>query len=134
MAALRKPTSTNAENRQTLARACLLNAALPRISARWKMQVLHAVHGGITTYGALKHRLPGVSHQVLSTRLRELVDEELLARGAAPSDPAAIPRVSYRNCPPCRQSVRSGSSEAAGRCTCCTTCSSSRAACPSCAV
>lgn len=95
MAALRKPTSTNAENRQTLARACLLNAALPQISARWKMQVLHAIHGGTTSYGALKRHLPGISHQVLSTRLREMVDEALIERDAA----SASPRVTYRSTP-----------------------------------
>lgn len=99
MAALRKPTSTNTENLARLARTCPINAALPQISARWKMSVLHAIHdgadalgesrpgsaarrqGGVASrYGALKRRLRGVTDQMLSTRLRELVEEGLAVR------------------------------------------------------
>lgn len=80
MAALRKPTSTNTENLASLARTCPINAALPQISARWKMSVLHAIHDGVDRYGALKRRLPRVTDQMLSARLRELVDEGLAVR------------------------------------------------------
>ena len=94
---MRKPTSTNAENQRALVRVCPLNQALPRLGARWKMQVLHGIAHGITTFGALKRALPGVSDHVLAMRLRELVEEALVERavGTAPH-PTVAPPSSYR--------------------------------------
>lgn len=95
MAAARKLTSANAENQRALGRACPLNETLPRVSARWKMQVLHSVAHGVATFGALKRALPGISDHLLAMRLNELVEESLLDRG--PADVSAnARRSSYR--------------------------------------
>jgi DNA-binding HxlR family transcriptional regulator len=93
MSSARKEASSNAQNQRTLARACVANEVLERISRRWKMQVLYSIRRGVGTFGALKVELPGVSDHVLGRRLRELTLEGLVLRhevaGAAP------PRATY---------------------------------------
>lgn len=93
MTSARKEASSNAQNQRTLARACVANEVLERISRRWKMQILYSIRRGVGTFGALKVELPGVSDHVLGRRLRELTLEGLVLRrevtGAAP------PRATY---------------------------------------
>ena len=98
MSATRKETSTNSENRGALGRACLLNDSLARIGARWKMQTLYEMARGAESFGALKQALPRVSDQMLSTRLRELVNEGLATRMAEPLGEAPA-RTTYRPTP-----------------------------------
>lgn len=74
---MRKANSTNSMNRRSLAGACVLNEALARLALRWKMPVLNAIACGAGSYGELRAALPEITHQMLATRLRELVDEGL---------------------------------------------------------
>ena len=91
----RKITSTNFGNQHRLAQTCILNDTLYRIAMRWKMQVLYFIHGGVQGFGALKRALPGVSDHVLGRRLRELLDEGLIEKGAAGSDVADAQKPTY---------------------------------------
>lgn len=75
-----KETSTNALNRRALGRACVMNDVLARVSLRWKMQILFAIHSGHRNFAALKRHLSEVSDHVLAHRLGELVDEGLAVR------------------------------------------------------
>lgn len=90
MPAPQKLTSSNHANRRQLASECLVNDALTRIGARWKMQVLYFIEHGTDTFGALKRSLPGVSDHMLATRLRELT-----AEGLADKRPDAAGRHAY---------------------------------------
>lgn len=81
-----KQTSTNAENRRALGRACVMNDVLARVSLRWKMQVLFAIHSGHGNFAALKRELPEVSDHILAHRLRELVAERLVVRIESKAD------------------------------------------------
>lgn len=80
---MRKMSSTNSQNRLSLRETCVLNDALPRLALRWKMPILHAIANGASSYGELRAKLPEITHQMLATRLRELVAEGLAVRGAA---------------------------------------------------
>lgn len=82
MPAQRKLESSNFINQRALASTCVVNDALTRIGARWKMQTLHAIHHGVCTFAALKRTLPNVSDHVLATRLRELAAERLVDKQA----------------------------------------------------
>lgn len=81
---MRKTSSTNSVNRLALAETCLLNDALSRLALRWKMPVLHAIAHGAGSYGELRAALPEISHQMLATRLRELVAERLVMKVCGP--------------------------------------------------
>lgn len=77
---MRKESSTNTRNRLALGQVCVVHEALASLSLRWKVPVLHAVAGGVSTYGALQRALPAATDQMLGTRLRELVAEGLLVK------------------------------------------------------
>ena len=86
---MRKPSSTNSQNRRILVRCCILNDVLERLALRWKMPVLRELANGATTYRELRRALPAASDQMLAKRLRELVDEGLalkLQTGAEAAD------------------------------------------------
>lgn len=78
MLATRKLDSSNTVNQKALSGVCVVNDALTRVGARWKMSALYAIAGGAATFAALKRGLPGVSDHVLATRLRELTVEGLI--------------------------------------------------------
>jgi len=88
---MRKPSSTNSQNRNALVRCCILNDVLERVALRWKMPVLNKLAGGISRYRELRQALPEVSDQMLAKRLRELVEEGLVikVRCDAPGTPHA---------------------------------------------
>lgn len=77
---MRKPSSTNSQNRNALVRCCILNDVLERVALRWKMPVLNKLAGGVSRYRELRQALPEVSDQMLAKRLRELVDERLVIK------------------------------------------------------
>jgi DNA-binding HxlR family transcriptional regulator len=92
---MRKATSTNSQNRLSLGEACVLNDALARLALRWKMPVLHAIASGTSSYGELRAKLPEISHQMLASRLRELVAEGLAVKVSG--DDARAPRYAVTN-------------------------------------
>jgi DNA-binding HxlR family transcriptional regulator len=80
MPVMRKLTSTNLANQRALAEVCVLNETLYRIGMRWKMQLLYSVQHGCHHFAAMKRALPNVSDHVLGRRLRELLEEGLVAK------------------------------------------------------
>lgn len=57
---------------------CNIAQSLNLIGDRWSMLLLHAVLAGCHTYGELQEELEGIPTNLLSQRLRELVEEGLL--------------------------------------------------------
>lgn len=87
---MRKEASTNSQNRRVLGERCVAHEVLARVALRWKVPVLHAIANGAGSYGELRKALPAVTHQMLATRLRELVAEGLVLKVEGPR--SASPR------------------------------------------
>lgn len=67
--------------------------ALALISGKWKMNILYCLsEEGILRYGELKKILGNVTHRVLSCKLKELEENELVIRKEYPQIP---PKVEY---------------------------------------
>jgi len=80
MASEIKENSTNAHNLKVLASSCEVNEILTNISPRWKMQILYSISKGVYQFSKLKEAFPSLSDQVLSKRLSELADENLVSK------------------------------------------------------
>ena len=73
---------------------CPLNRALKLIGGKWKMQILCSLYNnGPTRHNRLKRGLDGISNTVLSSALRELEADGLVARREYLEVPV---RVEYR--------------------------------------
>lgn len=72
-----KPSSSNAYNLQLLEAAHDVNHILTMISARWKMEILCSITGGVNQFSLLKEKFPSLSSQILAKRLSEMVNEGL---------------------------------------------------------
>lgn len=59
-------------------RAAALAEALNRVGDRWTLLVVDALLGGARRFGDLEAAVPGISTNVLSTRLKHLVAEGLV--------------------------------------------------------
>lgn len=74
--------------------ACPTRRLLDRIGTKWtSMVVRRLAEGGELRFGELRRRVPGVSQKMLSTTLRSLVLDGLVARRV---EDAVPPRVHYR--------------------------------------
>jgi DNA-binding HxlR family transcriptional regulator len=76
----KKLTSTNAMNRDFLEDRCTLNKVLRIIGKRWVAEVLVLIRNDVRRFSQLKECLAGVSDNVLSTVLNELVKEGLVEK------------------------------------------------------
>jgi DNA-binding HxlR family transcriptional regulator len=72
---------------------CPLEECLRVLAGAWTPQVLWYLNDGPRRFGELKRAMPGVSAKVLTTRLRELEERDVLARRVLPTSP---PSVEYR--------------------------------------
>ena len=72
---------------------CPLEECLRVLAGAWTPQVLWHLADGPRRFGELKRAIPGVSAKVLTTRLRELEERDVLARRVLPTSP---PSVEYR--------------------------------------
>ncbi len=69
------------------------NYAVSIIGGKWKMQILFWLWKyEIMRYGEIKRALDGVTHKMLSTKLKELESDELIIRHEYPGVP---PKVEY---------------------------------------
>ena len=75
------------------ATSCHAQTTLRLIGGKWKTMILYELAGETRRYGALKTALAGVSAQVLTTSLRELESDGLIARQIFAEVP---PRSEYR--------------------------------------
>lgn len=58
----------------------LVHAAIELIGRRWVGVILIAVEGGAERFSDIRDAVPGLSDRLLSQRLRELEDEQIIAR------------------------------------------------------
>ncbi|GLZ40284.1 helix-turn-helix domain-containing protein [Actinokineospora sp. NBRC 105648] len=75
---------------------CPVEFAVEVIGGKWAVVVLAHLKDGEHRYGELRRRMPEVSEKVLTTRLRELEDADLVERT---SDGGTPPAVTYRLTP-----------------------------------
>lgn len=67
--------------------------AISLISGKWKMHILYLLwQKKVMRYNELKRDLNGITHKVLSQRLNELEDDQLIIRKEYPQVP---PKVEY---------------------------------------
>lgn len=66
--------------------------AIELIGKRWTGAIVFALTDGPLRFGELREAVPGLSDRLLSSRLRELEGEDLVARDVEPGSPV---RVSY---------------------------------------
>jgi DNA-binding HxlR family transcriptional regulator len=76
----KKMTSTNAMNRDFLDDRCTLNKVLRIIGKRWVAEVLILIRNDVRRFSQLKECLAGISDNVLSTVLNDLVKEGLIEK------------------------------------------------------
>lgn len=96
--------TTTAEQRRTEARraydaflaTCPTRQVLATLSDKWFPLVVTALADGPQRYGALRHRIAGVSQKMLTQTLRTLERDGLITRLVTPSSP---PRVDYELTP-----------------------------------
>lgn len=77
---MKKISSTNFENNQTLQAECGLTFAMIMLAGRWKVNILWNIKAGANRYGMLKSAIPGISEKMLTERLREMEEEGLIIR------------------------------------------------------
>lgn len=73
-------------------RACAVEAFLDTLGGRWKGMILFHLLPGTLRFGELRKALPGVTQRMLTTQLRELEKDEIIARKVYAEVP---PRVEY---------------------------------------
>ena len=72
---------------------CETEATLDLISGKWKIFILwHLGTGGTHRFSELQRAIPKISHKMLMSQLRELIDDELVQREVFPEIP---PKVEY---------------------------------------
>jgi DNA-binding HxlR family transcriptional regulator len=69
----RKISSTNFLNETFLEERCVLNKVLKIIGKRWMPEILLLIENKVNRFSTLKECLEGISDNVLSTSLNELV-------------------------------------------------------------
>ncbi len=89
---MRKSTSVNLENEQTLEIDCPFIYALSLIGKRWKPAILWKMTEGIYRFGEMKRAIPPISEKMLTQHLRELEVDGLITRTIYAEMP---PRVEY---------------------------------------
>jgi len=71
---------------------CPVTATMDLIGGKWKILVLHHINNDINRFGKMSLMLRDISKQMLTTQLRELENDGLIARTIYPEIP---PRVEY---------------------------------------
>jgi DNA-binding HxlR family transcriptional regulator len=71
---------------------CPVTATMELIGGKWKILVLHLINNDINRFGKMSMMLKDISKQMLTTQLRELENDGLIARTIFPEIP---PRVEY---------------------------------------
>ncbi|MBV7703204.1 helix-turn-helix transcriptional regulator [Nocardia nova] len=72
---------------------CGIDAAMDVLGGKWKPLILWELEAhGVRRFGELRRGLPGVSEKMLIQHLRELEEDDIIARNVFPEVP---PRVEY---------------------------------------
>ena len=67
-------------NHSTLFGLCPYVTALEIINGRWKMLIIKYINEGITHFGQLKRKLPGITQSMLTNQLRSLEKDGIITR------------------------------------------------------
>lgn len=89
---MRKLSSVNLENEQSLETDCPFIYALTLMGKRWKPAILWKMTEGVYRFGEFKRAIPQISEKMLTQHLRELEADGLITRTIFPEMP---PRVEY---------------------------------------
>jgi DNA-binding HxlR family transcriptional regulator len=89
---IRKSSSVNLENEQSLGNDCPFIYALSLMGKRWKPAILWKMCEGIYRFGEMKRAIPQISEKMLSQHLRELEADGIITRTIYAEMP---PRVEY---------------------------------------
>ena len=76
----RKPTSTNAMNRDNLIDFCGMVYAVDLLGGRWKLLILYKLEGRTLRFSELKKHLPNITDRMLTLHLQELEKNDLVIR------------------------------------------------------
>jgi len=76
----RKPTSVNYLNETFLDDRCVLNKVLKIIGKRWVSEILLMIEKDVNRFSLIKENLDGISDNVLSHSLADLVKHGILAK------------------------------------------------------
>jgi DNA-binding HxlR family transcriptional regulator len=76
----KKSNSSNQANELLLQERCVLNKVLKLTGKRWLAEILLLIEADINRFSQLKATLKGISDNVLSTNLNELLKAELLTK------------------------------------------------------
>ncbi|SFM08775.1 winged helix-turn-helix transcriptional regulator [Salibacterium qingdaonense] len=72
---------------------CRVEDALSILTGKWKpIILLHLLQEGTQRFNELKRKMPGVTQKMLTKQLRELEEEDIIARTIYPQVP---PKVEY---------------------------------------
>ncbi|MEC4114734.1 helix-turn-helix domain-containing protein [Myroides pelagicus] len=77
---MRKETSTNFSNENTLKEYCAAHRVLMQISGRWKMSILFALTERELRYHEFIEVLPNLSERILTKQLSELQKDNLIRK------------------------------------------------------
>jgi DNA-binding HxlR family transcriptional regulator len=87
---MRKETSTNTENLKKLKNFCPMQASIQKIGGRWKSIILWYINQDINRFSDLLKSIDGVSKRMLSLQLKELENDNLIAREIISEKPLHI--------------------------------------------
>lgn len=76
----KKSNSTNQVNELLLEERCVLNKVLKLTGKRWLAEILLLIENDVNRFSQLKANLKGISDNVLSANLNELIKAELLTK------------------------------------------------------
>lgn len=78
---MRKESSTNFENQQTLTDFCNASKTLMLISGRWKLSLLFSLlEHNSRTFSDFKQVVPAVSDRILALQLKQLMEDSLIVK------------------------------------------------------
>jgi DNA-binding HxlR family transcriptional regulator len=79
--AMRKESSTNFENQQTLTDFCNASKTLMLLSGRWKLSLLFCLlEHDSRTFSDFKQLLPSISDRMLALHLKQLTNDFLIVK------------------------------------------------------
>lgn len=78
---MRKESSTNFENQQTLTDFCNASKTLLLLSGRWKLSLLFSLlEHDSRTFSDFKQLLPAISDRMLALHLKQLTNDALIVK------------------------------------------------------
>ena len=77
---MRKTSSANYENEQSIVSDCPITSTFRAVGGRWKLVIIWHLRRGALRYGMLKKAIPRVSEKMLTQQLKALTRDGWIAR------------------------------------------------------